>query len=178
MRGTSSLGGAMDIDASVPAGRSAASGSSFSHGPRGPIALPYQCPSCAAAPHEARQRLTGNHRHAQLDLFGAAPPADPLLGIAVTLPDTCSKCADLVAIIGPGKPPHSASVLCRSCGLHRGWLSRANYTFLNEAINTGGALREPIVLRTPALKPEPNDDGISVVQQAPRFRGAIDMKKG
>ena len=41
--------------------------------------------------------------HAQLDLFGTAAPADPLLGLAVKLPNTCSKCADLVAIIGPGK---------------------------------------------------------------------------
>jgi hypothetical protein len=60
--------------------------------------------------------------HAQLDLFDTAVPADPLLGLAVKPPNTCSKCADLVAIIGPGKPPHSASLLCRSCGLHRGWI--------------------------------------------------------
>jgi hypothetical protein len=102
---------------------------------------------------------------AQLDLFGTPNSADPLSGLAVKLPVTCRKCADLVAIIGPGKPPHSASLLCRSCGLHRGWLSRANCTFLTEVINNGGAPREPIVLRTPTSKPEPNDDGISVVHQ-------------
>jgi hypothetical protein len=62
--------------------------------------------------------------HGQLDLFGAPNSADPLLGFAVKLPNTCSKCADLVAIVGPGKPPHSASLLCRSCGTHRGWISR------------------------------------------------------
>ena len=101
---------------------------------------------------------------AQLDLFGTAAPADPLLGLAVKLPDTCSKCGDLVAIVGPGKPPHCASLLCRSCGLHRGWISRANYTFLNEIINKFGAPTEPIVFRTRSTKPEQNDDGVSVVQ--------------
>jgi hypothetical protein len=102
--------------------------------------------------------------HTQLDLFGPPTSADPLLGLAVKLPNTCSKCADLVAIIGPGKPPHSASLLCRSCGLHRGWVSRANYTFLNEVINEFGAPSEPIVLRTRSTKPEQDDDGVSVVQ--------------
>ena len=102
--------------------------------------------------------------HAQLDLFGTAAPADPLLGLAVKLPNTCSKCGDLVAIVGPGKPPHCASLLCRSCGLHRGWISRANYTFLNEIINKFGAPSEPIVFRTRSTKPEQNDDGVSVVQ--------------
>ena len=80
------------------------------------------------------------------------------------LPNTCSKCADLVAIIGPGKPPHSASLLCRSCGLHRGWVSRANCTFLNEVINKFGAPSEPIVFRTRSTNPEQDDDGVSVVQ--------------
>jgi hypothetical protein len=104
--------------------------------------------------------------HTQLDLFGLPTSADPLLGLAVKLPNTCSKCADLVAIIGPGKPPHSASLLCRSCGLHRGWISRANYTFLNEIINKFGAPTEPIVFRNRSTRPEQNDEGVSVVQVA------------
>ena len=118
-----------------------------------------------AAGAQARQR---RHRqpiaHTQLDFFGAAAPADPLFGIAVKLPDTCSKCGGLVGIVGPGKPPHCASVLCRSCGLHRGWISRANYTFLTEIINKFGAPIEPIVFRSRSTKPEQNGDGISVVQ--------------
>ena len=63
------------------------------------------------------------------------------------LPNTCSKCGDLVAIVGPGKPPHCVSLLCQSCGLHRGWISRANYTFLNEVISKFGAPREPVAFR-------------------------------
>ena len=101
--------------------------------------------------------------HAQLDLFGPPTSADPLLGLAVKLPKTCSECADLVAIIGAGKPPHSASLLCRSCGRHRGWVSRANYAFLSEIITETGAPRQPIVLHPRTSKPEPDDDGVSVV---------------
>jgi hypothetical protein len=92
--------------------------------------------------------------NAQPDLFGTAVPAGPLSGLTVKLPDTCGKCGDLVAIIGPGKPPHCASLLCRSCGLHRGWVSRANSTFLNEVINKFGAPSEPIVFRTRSTRPE------------------------
>jgi hypothetical protein len=86
--------------------------------------------------------------------------ADPLAGLAVKLPDTCSNCGDLLAIVGPGKPPHCASLLCRSCGLHRSWISRANYTFLCEVINKFGAPSEPIVFRSRSTKPEENDDGV------------------
>src|SRR5262249_33110891 len=104
----------------------------------------------------------------QLDLFGPPTSADPLLRLAVKLPNTCSKCADLLSIIGPGKPPDSASLLCRSCGLHRGSVSRANYTFLNEVINKFGAPSEPTILRTRSTKPEQDDDGPSVVQDGIR----------
>jgi hypothetical protein len=102
--------------------------------------------------------------NAQPDLFGTAGPTGPFSGLTVKLPNTCSKCGDLVAIIGPGKPSHCASLLCQSCGLHRAWISRANYTFLKEIINKFGAPREPIVFRIRSTKPEQNDDGISVVQ--------------
>jgi hypothetical protein len=101
---------------------------------------------------------------AQLDFFDTAPAADPLTGLAVKLPDTCGKCGHLVAIVGPGKPPHFASLLCRSCGSHRRWVSRAKYTFLNEIINKFGAPNEPIVFRNRSTKPGENDDGVSVVQ--------------
>jgi hypothetical protein len=118
-----------------------------------------------AAGEQARQR---RHPHriarAQLDSFGEAASADPILGIAVKLPDTCRNCGDLAAIVGPSEPPHCASLLCRSCGFHRGWISRANYTFLNEVIIKFGAPSEPIVFRSRSTKPEENGDGVSVVQ--------------
>jgi hypothetical protein len=81
---------------------------------------------CRITPPHAAAFRCSEISHTQLDLFTPPTSVDPLLGLAVTLPNTCSNCAALVAIIGPGKPPHSASLLCRSCGLHRGWVSRAN----------------------------------------------------
>jgi hypothetical protein len=122
-------------------------------------------------PHYAASRCGESHHiqgsfHVQLDLFDAVAPADPLSGHAVRLPDTCSKCGHLVAIVGPGKAPHAASLLCRACGLHRGWISRANHTFLNEIINKFGAPTEPIVFRNQSAKPEQNHDGVSIVQGA------------
>ena len=125
-------------------------------------------PSGARRALQARKRdsgVTGNASPRRSSTSSARRRrADPLFGVAVKLPDTCSKCGDLVAIVGPGKPPHCASLLCRSCGLHRGWISRANYTFLNEVINKFGAPSEPIVFRSRSTKPEQNGDGVSVVQ--------------
>jgi hypothetical protein len=111
--------------------------------------------------------LAGSSR-VQLDLFRDAALANPPLGLAVKLPDTCGKCGHLVAILGPGKPPHFASLLCRSCGMHRGSLSRATYTFLNEIINKFGTPNEPIVFRNRSTKPEQDDDEVSVVQDGMR----------
>jgi hypothetical protein len=102
--------------------------------------------------------------HAQLDLSGAAVPAGPLSGLTVKLPNSCGRCGHLVAIVGPGTPPHCASLLCQSCGLYRGWISRANYTLLNEVINKSSAPAEPIVFPSRSTKPEENGNGVSVVQ--------------
>jgi hypothetical protein len=123
----------------------------------------------AARSRKKRMRVAGVPTFkAQPDLFDTARPADPLIGLAVKLPDTCGKCGQLVAIISAGKLPHCASLLCRSCGLHRGWISRANYTFLKEIINKFGSPSEPIVFRNRSTKPEENDDGVSVVQNGRR----------
>jgi hypothetical protein len=107
----------------------------------------------ARARRRRHRRLAGSSP-AQLDLLRRTASANPLLGLAVKLPDTCGKCGHLVAIIGPGKPPHFASLLCRSCGMDRGSLSRATYTFLNEIINKFGAPTEPIVFRNRSTNPE------------------------
>ena len=98
--------------------------------------------------------------HPQLDLFGPSSSADPVLGLAVQPANACRHCDDAVAIVGPGKGPHAASMCCRSCGCHRGWLSRANHTFINNLIDAGEPLREPFILPS---KPEPDSDGVSVV---------------
>jgi hypothetical protein len=101
----------------------------------------------AAPPHRA---TLYNERypsfHVQLDLFNTAAPSDPLLGLTVKLPNTCSKCGDLLAIIGPGTPPHYASLHCRSCGVFRSWLSRVRCPYLAEVITDAGVPRKPIIL--------------------------------
>jgi hypothetical protein len=102
---------------------------------------------------QAAARETGENFHAQLDFFNQPPSTDPLLGLAVKLPDACRKCADAAAIVGPGKPPHYASLHCRSCNLHRGWLSRAHRAHLNELIAIGLPREQPIAL-TRTSKPD------------------------
>jgi hypothetical protein len=123
-----------------------------------------------AAHQIAADRGLGEGFHALPDFFGPPTSAGPFLGLAVRPPNACRRCGDPVAIVGPGTPPHYASLHCRSCGRHHGWLSRANCTFLTKVINNGGAPREPIVLRTPLQNRRPSDDGISVVHHT-------DMKK-
>jgi hypothetical protein len=101
--------------------------------------------------------------HAQADLFGQQPSTNPLFGLKVKPPNSCRRCGAPVAIVGVGKGPHVASLVCKSCGSHGGWLSRANHTFLNEVIDKNGAPpREPIALPS-VSKPEKNGDGVSVV---------------
>ncbi len=84
----------------------------------------------------------------QLALFDAPKtPTDRLSGIQVKLPDNCGKCRDTVAIIGPGRGPHRAELLCHSCGSHRGWLSHTTYAFIADIANKFGCPTTPIVIR-------------------------------
>jgi hypothetical protein len=83
----------------------------------------------------------------QHDLFGATPEErDPLVGLAVQLPDTC-RCGANVARIGPPVGPHLAELRCASCGRHRGWLPRAAHQFLSEIVNKFGRPDTPIAIR-------------------------------
>jgi hypothetical protein len=83
---------------------------------------------------------------AQLDLFTAALPTVPLIGLSVELSDSC-KCGGTVALTGAGRGPHRASLHCSSCGAHRGWLSRGTCTLINGIITRFGPLTAPIVIR-------------------------------
>jgi hypothetical protein len=53
------------------------------------------------------------------DLFGATPePASPAIGMRVKLDrdiDRARPCHDNLAILHPGKPPHSAELRCATC---------------------------------------------------------------
>jgi hypothetical protein len=49
----------------------------------------------------------------------------PLWGLRISLPRPCPTCGSATAVIVAGVGPHAASLRCDSCGLHRGWLPRA-----------------------------------------------------
>jgi hypothetical protein len=73
-----------------------------------------------AIEHQAADQWPGESFHPQPDFFSPPASADPLLGLTVEPPNPCRKCADSVAIVGPGTSPYYPSLRCRSCGLHRG----------------------------------------------------------
>lgn len=84
----------------------------------------------------------------QFDLFGNAEPvpADPLIGLNVTLPDLC-KCGAAEAVIGAGSGPHLASLRCRACEAHRGWVGVQTYAFLTETVKQFGRPTAPFAIR-------------------------------
>jgi len=90
---------------------------------------------------------------AQSDLSGA-PPASPdqLHGLLAQLPRPC-RCGGELAVIGPGKGPHAASLHCCECETHRGWIGHQTYKFLTGTLNQFGRPTEPIILRRPPPVP-------------------------
>jgi hypothetical protein len=82
----------------------------------------------------------------ELDLFrGTLPPADPLHGLALRLPDSC-RCGATTATIGEGRGPHAASLRCANCATHRGWLSRKTHSFIAETVSLCGRPTTPITI--------------------------------
>jgi len=81
----------------------------------------------------------------------AAPADDPLAGLAVKLEHDRCKCGSDTAIIGAGKAMHHTSLTCRSCGRHRGWLSRFTANWIEAVINLHGRPDKPIIVRGPQL---------------------------
>ena len=85
------------------------------------------------------------------DLFGATPePASSAIGMTVKLDrdiDRARPCHDNLAIIHPGKPPHSAELRCATCNAHRGWLPQTVMNFVIETARRFGAPTEPIIVR-------------------------------
>jgi hypothetical protein len=67
-----------------------------------------------------------------------APTLDPLTGLSVELPDAC-RCASNVVIIGAGTQIHRAMLRCRSCGRHRGWLSKFTADWIEHVAARFGA---------------------------------------
>jgi hypothetical protein len=81
---------------------------------------------------------------AQLDRFGATPSADGgLVGLAIRLPEQCSRCSGRDAVIGAGRGPHKAAIMC-VCGRHLGRMSMLTFNFIAETIRQFGRPSEPI----------------------------------
>jgi hypothetical protein len=79
----------------------------------------------------------------QLDISGALPVDGRLVGLAITLPEQCSRCSGHDAVIGAGRGPHKASIMC-VCGRHLGWMSIATFNFIAETIRQFGRPSAPI----------------------------------
>ena len=70
--------------------------------------------------------------------FRAPPP----------VPDKVTGNGNGDAIIGPGRGPHRASLSCRFCNVHRGWLNKQTAAFLLETIKQFGRPTVPITIPT------------------------------
>jgi hypothetical protein len=84
-----------------------------------------------------------------VDLFGATPSEAPA-ALLVRLDrnvDREQPCCENIAIIHPGKPPHSAELRCATCNAHRGWLPQTVLNFITETTRRFGAPTEPITVR-------------------------------
>jgi hypothetical protein len=84
--------------------------------------------------------------------FVSAPAdadANPLLGLQVVMASACPECRHRVAVIGPGKGPHTAALTCARCRQHRGWMSIQEADFIKEIIRMFGKPTTPIMLRNP-----------------------------
>ena len=81
----------------------------------------------------------------QLEMFGAAEPADPLIGLVVQLQRQC-RCGSDLSHVGPGSGPHRASLHCARCGHHNGWLSQEVAKLLSSLRDAVSAC-EPLAMR-------------------------------
>jgi len=88
----------------------------------------------------------------QLDRFGAASSApepstdNTLVGLAITLLERCPRCNGHDAVIGAGRGPHKASIMC-ACGRHLGWMSHEAFKFLSATARQFGRPTSPISIR-------------------------------
>jgi hypothetical protein len=94
--------------------------------------------------------MIGTVPPSQLDLFN---PPTPLLGLRVVRSESCPKCRSFTSVIGTGKPPHSASLICAVCHRFVAWLPKAEHDFINSVVTEFGRPTEPVVLRSRSTIP-------------------------
>jgi hypothetical protein len=71
-----------------------------------------------------------------------------ITGLTVELPTPCRTCRrSFIATIGMGNDQHPASVRCKACNVHRGWMSHETHNFIVEIIKNFGILTSPIAMR-------------------------------
>jgi hypothetical protein len=81
---------------------------------------------------------------AQLNMFGTELSTDgSLVGLAIMLPEQCPRCGGHDAVIGAGRGPHKASIMCVG-GRHLGWMSIATFNFIHSIVQQFGRPTEPI----------------------------------
>jgi hypothetical protein len=78
---------------------------------------------------------------------GIPDPNNSGLGLTVVMSGACPKCRNRLAVTGPNKEPHTASLTCTRCRHARGWLAKQETDFINKIVNTFGRPTAPIVLR-------------------------------
>ena|SRR5262249_7306290 len=75
--------------------------------------------------------------------------ANPI-GLAITMPEPCPRCSGHDAVIGAGRGPHKASIMC-VCGRHLSWMSVLTFNFIAEVVRRFGQPNESVcVNRQPA----------------------------
>jgi hypothetical protein len=73
-------------------------------------------------------------------------PINEIIGVLVQPDDGCS-CGEQVAVVEAPVPPHAGSLVCCSCGKHRGWLPERARDFITETIKQFGRPTEPVAYR-------------------------------
>ena len=69
-----------------------------------------------------------------------------VVGLIVTLPSACT-CGSIETRIGSSAGPHFASLRCKACDKHRGWVSAVTFHFLTDVVDKFGRPAEPISVR-------------------------------
>jgi hypothetical protein len=88
----------------------------------------------------------------QADICNSEPRADAsLIGLAIIGPAPCMRCGGHDAVIGAGRGPHKASIMC-ACGRHLGWMSIPTFNFIAETVRQFGRPSTPICVNR---KPPP-----------------------
>ena len=68
-----------------------------------------------------------------------ARPANPLIGLAIKLPDNCGSCGSNIAVISAGDEKHYAWLTCRNCGQRRNPLQASTAKWIESVAGKFGA---------------------------------------